>query len=65
MEEFDFTKLSKEEQTEFVKTAEQMFGKTFMWVETGEPIYVHPENGMVNPIHQFVLDRMKLNKNLN
>lgn len=64
MEKFDFTKLSSEEQEEYKKVAEQMFGKTIVFVSTGEPLYFD-EKCLINPIHQFVLDRMKLNKNLN
>lgn len=64
MEKFDFTKLSKEEKSEYVKVAELMFGKTIVFVETVEPLYFD-ENCRINPIHQFVLDRMKINKNLN
>lgn len=64
MEKFDFTKLNKEEQSEYIKVAEQMFGKTIVFVETGEPLYFD-EKCYINPIHQFVLDRMKLNKNVN
>lgn len=64
MEKFDFTKLNSEEQQEYKKVAEQMFGKTIVFVETGEPLYFD-EKCLINPIHQFILDRMKLNKNLN
>ena len=61
---FDYKNLSQEEQVEYNKVAEQMFGKTNMHCETGEPMYID-EAGNLNQIHQFVLDRMELNKNMN
>lgn len=62
---FDFKKLSKEEQSEYIKIAEQMFGPTIVFCETGEPMYFTQDHKYINPIHQFVLDRIKINKNEN
>lgn len=64
MDKFDFTKLDTDQKSEYVKVAEQMFGKTIVFCETGEPMYFNPDNTL-NPIHQFVLDRIKINKSTN
>ncbi len=66
MGKFDYTKLSLEEQIEYNKVATQMFGETIIFSETGEYLCMCKNNtGYLNPIHQLVLDRMKINKNLN
>ena len=64
MSDFKFASLSKDKQVEYKKVAQSMFGETYVFSEHGEPLYFD-ENGVINPIYQFVLDRMELIKNSN
>lgn len=54
-----FSELNEEQKSIYLSIARKVFGITYIYCETGEPMYMD-ECGYLIPTHKFILDQMNL-----